>query len=87
MLCFEQQNNDKTKILPLFIATINNNNCVFFQDVVKNHLTHAVRLEVQELKVKINELVERISFLEYENDMLRSNVTPEVLANLGNKDN
>lgn len=55
--------------------------------MVKNHLTHAVRLEVQELKVKINELVERISFLEYENDMLRSNVTPEVLANLGNKDN
>ncbi|XP_066247027.1 uncharacterized protein [Euwallacea similis] len=56
-------------------------------DVVKNHLTHAVRLEVEELKVKINELVERISFLEYENDMLRSNVTPEVLANLGNRRN
>ncbi|KAH1029966.1 hypothetical protein HUJ05_003111 [Dendroctonus ponderosae] len=53
-------------------------------DVVKNHLTHAVRVEVEELKVKINELVERISFLEYENDLLRSNVTDEVLANLGN---
>ncbi|XP_076261130.1 uncharacterized protein LOC143196995 isoform X1 [Rhynchophorus ferrugineus] len=53
-------------------------------DVVKNHLTHAVRLEVEELKVKINELVERISHLEYENDVLRANVTPDVLATLGN---
>lgn len=51
-------------------------------DVVKNHLTHAVRLEVEELKIKINELVERISYLEYENDVLRSNVTADVLANL-----
>ncbi|XP_060536873.1 protein bunched, class 2/F/G isoform-like [Cylas formicarius] len=53
-------------------------------DVVKNHLTHTVRLEVEELKIKINELVERISYLEYENDLLRANVTPEVLATLGN---
>ncbi|CAH1130873.1 unnamed protein product [Ceutorhynchus assimilis] len=53
-------------------------------DVVKNHLTHAVRLEVEELKIKINELVERISFLEYENDLLRANVAADVLANLGN---
>lgn len=55
-----------------------------FQDVVKNHLTHAVRLEVKELKLKIDELVERISYLEYENDLLRANVTPDVLENLGN---
>ncbi|KAL1493311.1 hypothetical protein ABEB36_011389 [Hypothenemus hampei] len=54
-------------------------------DVVKNHLTHAVRLEVEELKIKINELVERISFLEYENVLLRSSVAPEVLASLENK--
>ncbi|KAJ8926909.1 hypothetical protein NQ314_020761 [Rhamnusium bicolor] len=53
-------------------------------DVVKNHLTHAVRLEVEELKIKINELVDRISYLEYENDLLRANVAPDVLANLGN---
>ncbi|CAH0561794.1 unnamed protein product [Brassicogethes aeneus] len=53
-------------------------------DVVKNHLTHAVRLEVEELKVKINELVDRISYLEYENDLLRANVAPDVLANLEN---
>ncbi|KAJ8941894.1 hypothetical protein NQ318_001749 [Aromia moschata] len=50
---------------------------------VKNHLTHAVRLEVEELKIKINELVDRISYLEYENDLLRANVAPDVLANLG----
>ncbi|XP_050314310.1 protein bunched, class 2/F/G isoform-like isoform X1 [Anthonomus grandis grandis] len=54
-------------------------------DVVKNHLTHAVRLEVEELKIKINELVERISFLESENNLLKANVTPDVLADLANQ--
>ncbi|VEN58600.1 unnamed protein product, partial [Callosobruchus maculatus] len=54
------------------------------QDVVKNHLTHAVRLEVEDLKVKINELVDRITYLEYENDLLRANVDPDVLQSLEN---
>lgn len=53
------------------------------KDVVKTHLTRAVRLEVEELKIKINELVDRISYLEYENDLLRANVAPDVLARLG----
>nr|CAI5849157.1 unnamed protein product [Callosobruchus analis] len=53
-------------------------------DVVKNHLTHAVRLEVEDLKVKINELVDRITYLEYENDLLRANVDPDVLQSLEN---
>ncbi|XP_030748307.1 protein bunched, class 2/F/G isoform-like [Sitophilus oryzae] len=77
------------------LASSNDNSCVpssttidtkieHALDVVKNHLTLAVRLEVEELKIKINELVERISHLEYENDLLRANVTPEVLATLGN---
>lgn len=51
--------------------------------MVKTHLTRAVRLEVEELKIKINELVDRISYLEYENDLLRANVAPDVLARLG----
>lgn len=55
---------------------------ISFQDVVKNHLTQAVRLEVEDLKIKINELAARISYLEYENGILRANVAPEVLENL-----
>ena len=41
--------------------------CVFllFQDLVKSHLMFAVREEVEVLKEKITELLDRISQLKY----------------------
>lgn len=42
----------------------------------------AVREEVEVLKEKIAELMERISQLEYENTILRANATQETLAQL-----
>lgn len=54
------------------------------QDLVKSHLMFAVREEVEVLKEKIAELMERISQLEYENTILRANATPETLAQLNN---
>jgi len=53
-----------------------------FQDLVKSHLMFAVREEVEVLKEKIAELMERISQLEYENTILRANATQETLAQL-----
>ncbi|XP_013781253.1 protein bunched, class 1/class 3/D/E isoforms-like [Limulus polyphemus] len=48
-------------------------------DLVKSHLMFAVREEVDVLKEKIGELLERISQLEYENGILRSNASQETL--------
>ena len=42
----------------------------------------AVREEVEVLKEKIAELMERITHLEHENTILRTNATPETLAQL-----
>jgi len=42
----------------------------------------AVREEVEVLKEKISELMERISQLEYENTILKANATSETLAAL-----
>ncbi len=41
-------------------------------DLVKSHLMFAVREEVEVLKEKIAELMERIAFLESENSILRA---------------
>jgi hypothetical protein len=51
-------------------------------DLVKSHLMFAVREEVEVLKEKIAELMERISQLEYENGILRANASQETLAQL-----
>ncbi|KAK6196321.1 hypothetical protein SNE40_001567 [Patella caerulea] len=51
-------------------------------DLVKSHLMFAVREEVEVLKEQIKELVEKISQLEYENNILRAAATPETLAKL-----
>ncbi|XP_014681655.1 PREDICTED: TSC22 domain family protein 1-like [Priapulus caudatus] len=51
-------------------------------DLVKSHLMVAVREEVEILKENIVSLNERISQLEYENNVLRNTATPEVLAQL-----
>uniref|UniRef100_A0A1B6DMX8 Uncharacterized protein n=1 Tax=Clastoptera arizonana TaxID=38151 RepID=A0A1B6DMX8_9HEMI len=51
-------------------------------DLVKSHLMFAVREEVEVLKEKIAELMERINQLELENSFLKSNATQETLAQL-----
>lgn len=51
-------------------------------DLVKSHLMFAVREEVDVLKEKITELLERISQLEYENNYLRANATQQTLEQL-----
>ena len=52
------------------------------QDLVKSHLLLAVREEVDVLKANITKLVEKIGVLERENEVLKSNATPQVLAQL-----
>ncbi|XP_076168258.1 uncharacterized protein LOC143147157 [Ptiloglossa arizonensis] len=51
-------------------------------DLVKSHLMFAVREEVEVLKEKIAELMDRISQLEAENSILKAHATPETLAQL-----
>lgn len=53
-------------------------------DLVKSHLMFAVREEVEVMKDKITELVERITQLEFENAILRKHATPETLSQLQN---
>lgn len=51
-------------------------------DLVKSHLMSAVRSEVEELRDKISRLEESVTVLSRENEMLRANVNPDVLASL-----
>ncbi|KAI5750339.1 hypothetical protein M8J76_014848 [Diaphorina citri] len=51
-------------------------------DLVKSHLMFAVREEVEVLKEKIAELMERINQLEMENSILKANATQETLGQL-----
>lgn len=51
-------------------------------DLVKSHLMFAVREEVEVLKEKIAELMDRINQLEAENSILKTHATPETLAQL-----
>lgn len=51
-------------------------------DLVKSHLMFAVREEVDVLKEKITELMDRISQLEYENGFLRANASQQTLEQL-----
>lgn len=53
-----------------------------FQDLVKSHLMFAVREEVEVLKEKIAELMDKINQLEMENAVLKANATQETLAQL-----
>jgi len=55
-------------------------------DLVKSHLMSAVRSEVEELRDKISKLEDTVTLLSRENEVLRANVNPEVLASLtGNR--
>jgi len=47
-------------------------------DLVKSHLMTAVRSEVEELRDKITKLEDTVNHLSRENEVLRSNVTPEL---------
>jgi len=51
-------------------------------DLVKSHLMFAVREEVEVLKEKITELMERINQLEYENTVLKQYATNEALQQI-----
>ncbi|XP_037025260.1 protein bunched, class 2/F/G isoform isoform X1 [Bradysia coprophila] len=51
-------------------------------DLVKSHLMFAVREEVEVLKEKIAELMDRINQLEFENNILKANATQETLTQL-----
>ncbi|RXG72911.1 TSC22 domain family protein 4 [Armadillidium vulgare] len=53
-------------------------------DLVKSHLMFAVREEVDVLKDRIVELMDRIKHLECENSVLRQYASPEVLQQLPN---
>lgn len=52
-------------------------------DLVKSHLMFAVREEVEVLKERIAELMERINQLELENTILKQHASQETLAQLG----
>jgi len=52
------------------------------QDLVKSHLMFAVREEVEVLKEKIAELMDRINQLEVENSILKANASQETLSQL-----
>jgi regulator of replication initiation timing len=52
------------------------------KDLVKSHLMFAVREEVEVLKEKINELMDRINQLEVENTILKANASQETLSQL-----
>merc|ERR1719342_1565580 len=55
-------------------------------DLVKSHLMSAVRSEVEELRDKISKLEDTVTILSRENEILRANVNPEILASLtGNR--
>ncbi|XP_034248303.1 protein bunched, class 1/class 3/D/E isoforms-like isoform X4 [Thrips palmi] len=51
-------------------------------DLVKSHLMFAVREEVEVLKDKIAELMDRINQLELENSILKAHATQETLEQL-----
>ncbi|XP_022221499.1 protein bunched, class 1/class 3/D/E isoforms isoform X5 [Drosophila obscura] len=52
------------------------------KDLVKSHLMIAVREEVEVLKERISELMDKINKLELENNILKSNIPQETLQQL-----
>ncbi|KAF1748522.1 hypothetical protein GCK72_024989 [Caenorhabditis remanei] len=56
------------------------NKIVQAMDLVKTHLTFAVREEVETLRTTITDLEARLNALREENRLLRENVAPDVLA-------
>uniref|UniRef100_A0A336MDA9 CSON010068 protein n=1 Tax=Culicoides sonorensis TaxID=179676 RepID=A0A336MDA9_CULSO len=58
------------------------NTAIHVMDLVKSHLMFAVREEVEVLKEKIAELMDRINQLEVENTILKANATQETLSQI-----
>jgi len=57
--------------------------CMYIlQELVKSHLTFAVREEVNSLKARISELTSRNTRLELENSLLRQHASTDTLATL-----
>ncbi|EEB20409.1 conserved hypothetical protein [Pediculus humanus corporis] len=54
-------------------------------DLVKTHLMLTVREEVEVLKDKITELMDRISQLEVENTILKAHASQETLSQLSSQ--
>ncbi|CAL1262314.1 unnamed protein product [Larinioides sclopetarius] len=77
-------NGEESESVPSGTSTVAIDNKIeqAMQDLVKSHLMFAVREEVDVLKEKITELMERISQLEYENNYLRANATQQTLEQL-----
>lgn len=69
--------------------SVNNQNAegILVDEKTFDHLMSAVREEVVVLKERINELMSKISQLEYENGILKAHATPEVLSNLYGSNN
>ena len=72
-LSLSPQSHSLTELLLLLLSP---------QDLVKSHLMFAVREEVEVLKDKIAELMDRINQLELENSILKANATQETLEQL-----
>lgn len=68
-----------------FVISPKSNVINILQDLVKSHLMFAVREEVEVLKEKIAELMDRINQLEAENSILKSHATPEILSQLSSQ--
>lgn len=64
------------------VSKYNNSIFLLLQDLVKSHLMFAVREEVEVLKERIAELMERINQLEVENSYLRAHASQDTLAQL-----
>lgn len=52
-------------------------------DLVKSHLTFAVREEVEDLRKTISKLEAKVSLLESQNALLKKYAPPEIVNNLG----
>lgn len=70
----KQKGQDRTNTCYVMVQNV--------RDLVKSHLMFAVREEVEVLKEKISELMDRINQLEYENNILKANASQETLSQL-----
>lgn len=78
----EQQTQEDNESMSGTSAVAIDNKIEQAMDLVKSHLMFAVREEVEVLKEKIAELMDRINQLEAENSILKAHATAEILAQL-----
>ncbi|XP_034248302.1 protein bunched, class 1/class 3/D/E isoforms-like isoform X3 [Thrips palmi] len=87
--CLDSPQGSPTGDSPCFLDTASGASAVAIDnkieqamDLVKSHLMFAVREEVEVLKDKIAELMDRINQLELENSILKAHATQETLEQL-----